>query len=516
MPGIFGNSGAPKETGDRAEPPKEGDRLSHAAKANQVNESGNKLISNERGREALGFSVTNLNVRDILKANAARNSGSAFELVEGDQVIANSRKQQGKEPTSQFDQPQPQAKPEKLTNPDTTPRAKSDDVSAWDALMAKAIEAEAKGQTKELPPPIGINTGQISNLAARFKDTFGPYNEALKDCAPGDRQIIKGMVADKLAGKFDPPQPQEAGMMTIRAQDEPEQSSVVGVPTITGADGTVYMQGHVSNVPEVSHGVQNLDDLKALGGGVAKGLQHIGQEGLKYMSQKDAVNDSLLQIGPALDNAVNYYGNTPAEQVGRDARVAIDYAGQALEHNLGHPLKPEQRGEYAAAAMPMFMIPGRGGRMIELSEQSGIEVTTATGTAGESIWPKGWSVRGFEAEGEMGSSGVLSRNFPTIDDGVFKDGVFTSMKSIDLNAPTYQNMEKLEKRLNSYLEKMSDWQGQRRPWGEHAISPSEVRERVLNIGIPNGSMTEEQAKIFEQIGKRAQELGVKVKLTVIE
>ncbi|HEY9870593.1 MAG TPA: hypothetical protein V6D08_15615 [Candidatus Obscuribacterales bacterium] len=122
----------------------------------------------------------------------------------------------------------------------------------------------------------------------------------------------------------------------------------------------------------------------------------------------------------------------------------------------------------------------------------------------------------FEAEGEMASSGILARNFPTIDDAIFKDGVFASMKSIDLNAPTYQNMEKLEKRLNSYLDKMADWEGQRRPWGEFAISPSEVREKVLNIGIPTGSMTEDQARIFERIGKRAQELGVKVKLTVIE
>jgi hypothetical protein len=289
-----------------------------------------------------------------------------------------------------------------------------------------------------------------------------------------------------------------------------------GCPAIVGADGKTYLQGHVSNVPEVSQGVQNLDDVKALGTGIGHGLQRVAQETLNYLATPGAVDNTLLQIGPALDNAVNYYANTPADQVAGDAQEALGYAGHALEETLGHPLKPEQRGEYAAAAMPIFFVPGRGGKMIEFTEGSGIEVSTATGKAGESIWPKGWSVRGFEAEGEMGSSGILSRNFPTVDDGIFKDGVFTSMKSIDLNAPTYQNMEKLEKRLNSYLEKMSDWEGQMKPWGEVRINPSSIRERVLNIGVPTGSMTAEQAQVFEQLGKRAQELGVKVKLTVIE
>src|SRR5262249_49436162 len=149
----------------------------------------------------------------------------------------------------------------------------------------------------------------------------------------------------------------------------------------------------------------------------------------------------------------NYYGKTPPDQVTRDAQEALSYAGQALEQSLGYPLNPEQQGEYTAAAMPMFMIPGRAGKMIEFSEQSGIEVASAAGKTGESIWPKGWSARGFEAEGEMGSSGILARNFPTVDDAVFKDGVFTSMKSIDLNAPTYQDMEKLEKRLSACLDK---------------------------------------------------------------
>jgi hypothetical protein len=57
---------------------------------------------------------------------------------------------------------------------------------------------------------------------------------------------------------------------------------------------------------------------------------------------------------------------------------------------------------------------------------------------------------------------------------------------------------------------------QEKPWGQMQINPRSIRERVLNIGVPTGSMTAEQVLVFEQIGKRAQQLGVKIKVTVIE
>ena len=129
--------------------------------------------------------------------------------------------------------------------------------------MAKALEAEAKGQTKELPPPAGINTGQISNLAARFKDSFGPYNEALKDCRPEDRQLIKDMVADKLAGKFDQPKQQEAGMMTIGGnieQQKPEEARITIGRTSYAPDQLIAWGGAPDMVTDATNA--SSDDSK--------------------------------------------------------------------------------------------------------------------------------------------------------------------------------------------------------------------------------------------------------------
>ena len=63
---------------------------------------------------------------------------------------------------------------------------------------------------------------------------------------------------------------------------------------------------------------------------------------------------------------------------------------------------------------------------------------------------------------------------------------------------------------------MADWEGQAKPWGDVRIPSDRVREKVLQIGIPDGSMTEEQLRVFEKVGKMAQELGVKVKVTPIQ
>lgn len=158
----------------------------------------------------------------------------------------------------------------------------------------------------------------------------------------------------------------------------------------------------------------------------------------------------------------------------------------------------------------------REGYPLQFSNDSGIEMFESAGQTSESIWKKGWSVRGFEGEGEMGSSGMLARNFPTVDDAVFMEGEFQSMKTIDLNAPTYQSLEKLEKRLNAYLDKIDGWEGQKKLWGGRRIDPDEIEQKVLHIGIPNSSITQEQVKVFEQFGKNARNLGIKIKVTVIE
>lgn len=120
-------------------------------------------------------------------------------------------------------------------------------------------------------------------------------------------------------------------------------------------DSAVKLNVQITNVPEVSPPVQSLDDAKALGTGIGQGLLRVGEETLNYLATPGAVNNTLLQIGPALDNAVNYYANTPVQETLRDTQEALSYAGQLLEDPLGHSLEPAQRGEHAGLLMPVFV-----------------------------------------------------------------------------------------------------------------------------------------------------------------
>ena len=59
----------------------------------------------------------------------------------------------------------------------------------------------------------------------------------------------------------------------------------------------------------------------------------------------------------------------------------------------------------------------------------------------------GWAARGLYFSEQLGAN--LLPNFPVIDSWL--DGVITSIKSIDLNATTYQNVIRLGYRFNAYI-----------------------------------------------------------------
>src|ERR1700691_2778950 len=53
--------------------------------------------------------------------------------------------------------------------------------------------------------------------------------------------------------------------------------------------------------------------------------------------------------------------------------------------------------------------------------------------------------------------GSLPPGFRTIDN--FTNGIATSIKSIDLNAATYQDAARLTARLNNYIDQLADYEG---------------------------------------------------------
>jgi hypothetical protein len=95
-----------------------------------------------------------------------------------------------------------------------------------------------------------------------------------------------------------------------------------------------------------------------------------------------------------------------------------------------------------------------------------------------SAWLLGWAERGKQISKALGQN--LADNFPVIDR--FFGGIATSIKSIDLNAATYQNAARLLRRINGYVDQVAKFSG--KTWGDKTILEEEITGRALNLAIP--------------------------------
>ncbi len=128
---------------------------------------------------------------------------------------------------------------------------------------------------------------------------------------------------------------------------------LLGCPTIVGKDGTIYLQGHVSNDLEGTFGVPSTADLEKIGTGLTRGIGHSTQATLEFLAQPNAVNDAAISLAQSAKHGIDYYSKRP-DRISLDAKAASYNAGQVLLDTLGHPLLPERIGELAGNTMMMF------------------------------------------------------------------------------------------------------------------------------------------------------------------
>jgi hypothetical protein len=113
-------------------------------------------------------------------------------------------------------------------------------------------------------------------------------------------------------------------------------------------------------------------------------------------------------------------------------------------------------------------------------------------------WTYGWARRGQYFD-HLLRDGSLPALFRTIDN--FTDGIATSIKSIDLNAATYQDAARLTYRLNKYIDDLGDYEGGE--MSDISVELSNITDRVLNLVVPKGSMTAIQRGAIEAARARA-------------
>ena len=132
-----------------------------------------------------------------------------------------------------------------------------------------------------------------------------------------------------------------------------------------------------------------------------------------------------------------------------------------------------------------------------------LSVLSKIGTKTKGVWKKPPLTRGQIIEKKLGQN--LHQNFPTVDK--FKDGVATSIKSLDLKAKTYQNTIKLSHTLRKYVDKVARFE--KGAVGKQKILPHEVKGRALDLAIPRGGTFAQK-----QVIKNAVEYGLTKNVTV--
>lgn len=119
----------------------------------------------------------------------------------------------------------------------------------------------------------------------------------------------------------------------------------------------------------------------------------------------------------------------------------------------------------------------------------------------ESIWNQPSMYQGRDYEQLRVAN--LGSNCPVIDDIVIDAQTATSMKTMDLKAPSYQNVQAIESVVSRYIDKLSGFT--RGDWnGNHFERGVNFQDRILEIGIPAGSATAQQISKLVELQEYAQ------------
>jgi hypothetical protein len=215
---------------------------------------------------------------------------------------------------------------------------------------------------------------------------------------------------------------------------------------------------------------------------------------------------------------------TPADEKAIRAEIKRYYydvgdtmGGNALNAALSDVLEPgvaQEDRQYIlngiapyAASDPAEVAQARnlaGGAILLFSGQPPTAVTIETAS---DAWKLGWAARGAYFNEKLGAN--LPATFKVIDG--FADGIATSIKSIDLNAATYQDAARLTYRLNQYIDQLALYEGGR--LGTIVIDSADISSRTLSLAIPKGSISAAQSAAFEAATMRAGAFGIDLIVT---
>ena len=221
--------------------------------------------------------------------------------------------------------------------------------------------------------------------------------------------------------------------------------------------------------------------------------------GVAHTTYDVAAMASYGIVSPFAPNfAYNNYGGSMQRLLGQEAPAFYGGNNKSLAYQITY-------GTLNGATLFLGGELGEAGNAGRMGEATGVAVQTArTATVASKVWGLLPFARGEQIERLLG--GNLPKSYPVIDRFDFATGVATSIKSIDLNAPTYQNAAALTSRLNSYVNSVAGFQGAN--FADVPIDASQITARQLELAIPSGGMSAAQQAAINAAVLRARSMSV--------
>jgi hypothetical protein len=200
-------------------------------------------------------------------------------------------------------------------------------------------------------------------------------------------------------------------------------------------------------------------------------------------------------------NRYSYVGNNPYKYTDPDGKQRDGYTPRGLTREQWQKID----GDAAVSAAANVGVTVVGGAVLNAAARGLQAIRGVGGTVNGSVWKLKPFERGVQIEKSLGHN--LPNNFPVIDK--FVNGVATSIKSLDLNAKSYQSIATLNRTVTKYIDKVANFNG--RTWAGVSVKGRDITGRSLDLAVPSGGSSAQNAAL-NQLVKYGQSQGVNVNI----
>ena len=248
-------------------------------------------------------------------------------------------------------------------------------------------------------------------------------------------------------------------------------------------------------------GIEEIEDISAIVSDPLGTLNEMYQFLQAVYEEPSLANEIKEQFVDVFNERLDKFENGTPEETGYElGRISVDIASLCVASG-------------SSKILTKFPRVGKIVSSLEKYTAKSISTTKLTNDIvyiGDSLWEKGAFKRGQIIDKALGNN--LGYNFPVVDK--LNDRTITSIKSMDLNANTYQTGRGI---YNALVKNIDDLEAfEKRSWRHTTINIDDYDYKQLEVAIPKITISKDQKNGLEQAVKYAKSKNINVKITVVE